>query len=267
MIVAICADKGSPGVTTAAVALAMAWPGERLVVDTDPSGGDLAFRARHPSTGGRIRSEGGLLALAADARLTLSPEALPGYAQPTLWGVDVICGPPNSASYAPMRNLWPAVADTVAAWPGTALVDLGRLYPGTPAMALAQRATAVLVLTEVSVENLFHLRARVPEFASQFGDPSQPVNPVAVVALARRRDAAAAVQQIGRVLESVGCPVPVLGSLAIDPVSAQRLRGGQIWARMGRGHLLRSAAELADRVTQRWPHLAAPDPAASTVAS
>jgi hypothetical protein len=267
MIVAICADKGSPGVTTATVALAMAWPGERLVVDADPAGGDLEFRARHPTTGGRIRSEGGLLALAADTRLTLSPEALPGYAQPTLWGVDVICGPPNATSYAPMRSLWPAVADTLAAWPGTAFADLGRLYPGTPTMALAHRSTVILVLTEVSVEHLFHLRGRVPELASQFGDPSQPVNPVAVVALARRRDAADAVQQISRVLESVGCPVPVLGSLAIDPGSAQRLREGQIWVRMGRGHLLRSAADVVDRVTERWPTLATADPAAATVAS
>ena len=266
MIVSICADKGSPGVTTATVALAMAWPGERLVVDADPAGGDLAFRARHPTTGSRIR-EGGLLALAADARLTVAPEALPGYAQPTLWGVDVICGPPNSASYGPMRSLWPAVADTVAAWPGTAFVDLGRLYPGSPALALAHRATAVLVLTKVSVEHLFHLRARVPELASHFGDPSQTVNPVAVVPVARRQDAAGAVQQIGRVLESVGCPVPALGSLAIDPVSAERLRGGQIWARMGRGQLLKSAADVADRVVQRWPQLAAPDLTAATVAS
>lgn len=267
MIVAICADKGSPGVTTAAVALAMAWPGERLVVDADPAGGDLAFRARHPTTGGRIRSEGGLLALAADARLALSPDALPGYAQPTLWGVDVICGPPNAASYTPMRSLWPAVADTFAAWPGTAFADLGRLYPGTPAPALAHRATAVLVLTKVSVEYLFHLRARVPELASQLGDPSQPVNPVAVVAVAGRSDAAAAVQQIERVLESVGCPVPVLGSLAIDPVSAQRLREGLVWARMGRGHLLRSAADVVEQIHQRWPLLAAPDLTAATVPS
>lgn len=267
MIVAICADKGSPGVTTAAVALAMAWSGERLVVDADPAGGDLAFRARHPATGGRIRSEGGLLSLAADARLSVSPEALPGYAQPTQWGVDVICGPPTSASYAPMRNLWPAVADAIAAWPGTAFVDLGRLYPGTPALALAHRATAVLVLTEVSVEHLFHLRARVPELASQFGDPGQPVNPVAVVAVAKRRAAADAVQQIGRVLESVGCPVPVLGSLAVDPGSAQRLRDGLVWARMGRGHLLRSAADVVGQVSQRWLQLAPPDLATTMVPS
>ena len=43
MIVSICADKGSPGVTTAATALAMAWSGELVVLEADTSGGDLAL--------------------------------------------------------------------------------------------------------------------------------------------------------------------------------------------------------------------------------
>lgn len=256
MIVAVCADKGAPGVTTAAVALALVWPGQRLVVEADPSGGDLAFRARHPETSSLLRDDRGLLALAADARVGVPPDVLTRYAQPTSWGVDVICGPSSAASYAPMRSLWPGVADALAAWPGTAVTDLGRLYPGSPAIALAQRATAIVVLTAVTVESLFHLRDRLPELASQFGDPSRAVSPLAVVTLARRRDAGVAVQQVTRVLESVGCPVPSLGSLAIDRTSAQQLREGRITPRVARGHLLRSAADIVTGVLRRWPHLA-----------
>ena len=256
MIVGLCADKGSPGVSTAAVALALAWPGLRLVLEADPSGGDLAFRARNPHTGSLLRADPALLTLAADARIGLPTDALPRYAQSTRWGIDVICGPPSATSYAPMRTLWPAVADAAAAWPGTAITDLGRLYPGSPATPLAQRATALLLLTHVTVEGLHHLRDRVPELASGFGDPSQPVNPVAVVALARRRDGAAAVGQVTRVLDSVGSPIPVLGHLAVDPATVHRLRSGPVTPRMLRSDLLRSAAALVAALHQRWPHLA-----------
>lgn len=267
MIVAVCSTKGSPGVTTAAVALALAWPSPRVVLEADPSGGDLAFRGRDPNTGRLIRDGQGLLSLAADARVGVPPEALPRYATATLWGVDIICGPPSATSYAPMRSLWTGVADAAAAWSGTAIADLGRLYPGSPAIALAQHATAVLVLADVTVESLFHLRDRVPELASQFCDPADPVNPVAVVALARRRNVASAVQQVSRVLASVGCPVPVLGSLAVDPASAHRLREGRLTPRLGRGHLLRSAADVATRIVQRLPQLATPTEPAEAVAS
>ena len=44
MIVAVGADKGAPGVTTAALALGMVWPTDRVVLDADPSGADLPFR-------------------------------------------------------------------------------------------------------------------------------------------------------------------------------------------------------------------------------
>ena len=47
MFVALCGDKGAPGVTTSALALASAWPGPAVVVEASPAGGDLAIRL-HP---------------------------------------------------------------------------------------------------------------------------------------------------------------------------------------------------------------------------
>ncbi len=47
MIVSVCADKGAAGVTTLATVLAMVWPTERVLLEADCSGGDLAFRLRH----------------------------------------------------------------------------------------------------------------------------------------------------------------------------------------------------------------------------
>ena len=259
MIVALCADKGSPGVTTATLALAMAWPGQRVVLEADPSGGDLAFRSRHPATGGLLAADPGLLTLAADARTGLPTQALGRYAQATLWGVDVIVAPASVYGYVPMRSLWPAVAGAAASWPGVAIADLGRLSAGSPAIAIAQAATAVLVVTRVSAESLYHLRDRMPELTARFGDPSREVHPVAVVTCAPRRHAHRAAQQVERVLAGIGSPVPVLGNFAVDPPAAQGLRLGQLPPRTARGALLRSAAEVSAVCIRRWPELAPAD--------
>ncbi len=257
MIVAVCSDKGSPGVTTAATTLAMVWPGERVLLEADPSGGDLALRARRPDDDGLLAAEPGLLALAADARTGRTPDALSRYVQPTAWGVDVVVGPASAPAYAPMRNLWPAVAAAVAAWQGTAVADLGRLYPGTPAVTVAREATAVLMLTGVSVEALYHLRDRVIELAHTIGDPSRARNPVAVGVVARPGEATAAARQVTRMLEATGIPIPVAGTVALDPQAAHQLRHGRQPRRMLRTDLFRSAIGLAATVCQWWPQLAA----------
>ncbi len=46
MLFAICADRGAPGSTTAALALASARGLPTIVVEADPYGGDLALRLR-----------------------------------------------------------------------------------------------------------------------------------------------------------------------------------------------------------------------------
>jgi hypothetical protein len=260
VIVAVCADKGSPGVTTAATALAMAWPDPRLLLEADPSGGDLAFRAQRPDGGGLLAAEPGLLALAADARTGTAPEALPHYAQPTAWGVPAVVGPPSAHAYAPMRNLWSAVAASASAWPGTAIADLGRLYPGTPALTVAREAIAVLVLARLNVGSLYHLRDRVTELAHTIGDPSRDRNPVAVAVLARPHEAAEAVRQVTRMLEAVGSPIPVAGAIAVDPKAAQLLRHGELPRRVERTDLFRSATDLAATICQWWPQLAPRSP-------
>ncbi len=257
MIVAVCADKGSPGVTTLAMVLGMVWPGERLVLEADPSGGDLAFRARHVEGGGLLAAEPTVLSLAADARTGLPDGTLAQYAQPTTVGVPVIHGPPGAAAFVPMRGLWPVVASEAARWSGTVIADLGRLQPGNAALPLAKAATAVLVLAQVSVESLYHLRERVQDLSAIIGDPSRERHPVAVVVAARRGDDRA-LTQVRRMLDAVGSPIPVAGVLATDPAAAEALRTGEIRRGLDRSDLIRSAAELAGTLLTWWPQLADP---------
>lgn len=257
MIVAVCADKGSPGATTLATALGIAWPGERMLLEADTSGGDLAFRAKQPSNGQLLAADPGLLTLAADARTGLPSGDLTRYCQQTAWGLPVVPGPAGAQAYQPMRALWPAVADVAAGWSGTVIADLGRFQPGNPAAALARAATAVLVVTRVSVEDLFHLRERVNELAHTLGDPRQQRNPVAVVVAAPRKEAAAAVRQVTHMLQAGGSPIPVAGYVATDPASASALRVGELPKRPTRSDLLGSVDQIVATLTSWWPNLAA----------
>src|SRR6266700_3629649 len=66
-LVAIAADKGAPGVTTASLALATVWPRPVLLAECDAAGGDLFYRLP-AADGGRLDPQRGLLSLAVAAR-------------------------------------------------------------------------------------------------------------------------------------------------------------------------------------------------------
>ena len=51
-LIAVAADKGAPGVTTASVALAAVWPRPVLLAECDPAGGDSGL----PAAGGGRRT-------------------------------------------------------------------------------------------------------------------------------------------------------------------------------------------------------------------
>ena len=260
MILAVCADKGSPGVTTTAIALTMAWPGRAVLLEADTAGGDLAFWGRRHRDGALLDAEPSLLSLAADSRSGLPPDALPGYAQHTRWGIDVIPAPPAAQAFPPLRALWEGVAAAAATWPGTVVVDLGRFHSAGPAAALARAASAVLVLTPVTVDGLYHARDRVGDLVQSLGHPSRPAPPVGVVVRSPRRGGSAAEQQAAAMLAAAGSTAPVAGAVWDDARAAEEIRSGQTGKRTDRGDLLASAAGLARGVQRLWPDLAPPDP-------
>ncbi len=67
MLVALCSDKGSPGTTTTALALAAGWPTPAVVIEADPYGGDLGLRLR-TETGCVLPETPTVLTLATAAR-------------------------------------------------------------------------------------------------------------------------------------------------------------------------------------------------------
>ncbi|UQS26050.1 hypothetical protein L1857_26175 [Amycolatopsis thermalba] len=240
MLVALMSLKGSPGVTTTAVALAAQWPDttpqRRLVAEVDPSGGDLAMRFGLPPTPGLVS-----LAAAARRRRALGlvwehTQALPG-------GARVLLAPPGAAhARAALTTLATApgepLIEATAREPGVVvLADCGRLDPGSPAEALARRADALVLLTGTHADALAHAAARLSELAHWTARP-------------------------GLLLTGHGYPtsdverelgVPAIGRIPHDPAAAAALAGHQPSARRRGGGLARAAAALARTLTTPPP--------------
>src|SRR5215217_7772269 len=76
VLIAIASMKGSPGATSTSLALAAMWPRPVVLVEADPSGGDLAYRCK-AAYGGLPYTDRSVLTLAAAMRDGLAdPDAV-----------------------------------------------------------------------------------------------------------------------------------------------------------------------------------------------
>lgn len=162
MLVAIGSVKGSPGVTTFAVALAASWPASRrVVVEADASGGDLAARFG-------LRPSPGLVSLAAEIRTAALPdgEVVWRHAQMIGDGLWVVPAPPGAAeSAAALGAMTPgglAAMQVSAADPeALVVVDVGRMDPTRSTVGMADGADVLLVLAGAHADDLAHLPSRL----------------------------------------------------------------------------------------------------------
>jgi hypothetical protein len=169
MLVAVLSVKGSPGVTTFSVALAARWPmpARTLLVEADPSGGDVAMRFS-------LNSTPGLVSLAAAARRSNDPAVVWQHAQALPGGLPVVAAPPDAdrARAALSALAEPALADSgarvgvlraAANGPDmVVIVDCGRIDAGSPAMPVVRSADAMILLTGAHADDLAHLARRLP---------------------------------------------------------------------------------------------------------
>jgi len=259
VIVTVCADKGSPGVTTLATLLGLVWPGPRAVVEADTAGSDLSFRLR-PATnggvlGGRLAPDPSIAVLATAARLGLTEAGPLPHAQDPSLGVPVVPGVLSAERFRALRSLWPLVAKGLAAWEGTAIVDVGRLTHDHPALPVARASSVVLLLTPATLEGLYHVRDRVAELSDTLGDPARTRPNLGVVVTGEMRDRRSGVEQVRQVLASIGSPAPVIGFVARDPAGAGGLWAGELTRRFAGSELVRSVRATAESVLAGWPEL------------
>ncbi|TMB90735.1 MAG: chromosome partitioning protein [Chloroflexi bacterium] len=158
-LIALASIKGSPGVTTTAVALASVWPGtERvLVAEVDPCGGDLAARFSRPL-------EPGLISLAAASRRSTGAALLLEHCQQILGELDVLLGPARSdRAEAALRvlgerGLWRELGNSEE----QVLADCGRLDAQSAAVAVVEASALLLLVARPVLSELQHVHARLP---------------------------------------------------------------------------------------------------------
>lgn len=162
MIVTLSSTGGAPGVTSWALLLAAAWPGEfqteRAVLEADLDGGVLGARYE-------IGVEPGAAALVSAARRTdtrrLDVSACGRRIADDVW---IVPGP-ESAEHA--QPLWSSpgaaesVAEALAADDRTWLIDVGRASATSVLAPLVRRSTISLLFTRPEHESLVQVPARV----------------------------------------------------------------------------------------------------------
>jgi hypothetical protein len=249
-LVALAADKGAPGVTTAAVALGAVWPERAIVAECDPAGGDIAYRLPGPG-GAPLDPHRGLLSLAATARHGVEPQQLWDHVQALNGGLEVLVGVATAEQSAGLAGLWDGLGQALGRVPGADVIaDCGRITPGSPSTALLRHASVLVLVARATVESLAHARDRLASLAGRLGEGAVMGPAIGLVLVVSPGESKVAVAQVGDVLRAARLPVEVLGTIADDPKGAGLL-AGQWSGRLGRSLLIRSAREVARTIHAR----------------
>jgi hypothetical protein len=232
MLVAVCSVKGSPGVTTFATALAARWPQpvRCVLVECDPSGGDIATRFS-------LASSPGLVSLAAAARSRNDPALLWRHAQVLPGGLPVVAAPPGAdQARAALEALMSDGSSDVRVLPDVAnlggvvvIADCGRVDPVSPVVPVVRSADAMVLISGAHADSLAHLASRLPTVGGWSRRPALvlagPGYPTQVVE-----------RELG---------VPVLARIPLDGHGAAALSGRSAGRGPSRSSLGRTAARIA----------------------
>lgn len=260
-LIALAADKGSPGVTTASVALAAVWPRRVLVAETDPAGGDLVYRSA-AAHGGPLNPNTGMLSIAATARRGLVPDQLWDHTQPLSGGLDVLVGLGVSEQAAGLAGIWPTLgrafaqlADSPDA-PADVIADCGRISGDSPVVEMFPQAALVLLVARAEPESLARVRDRAAALAAKLhggprGAASLATPLIGVVLVADPAHSAKLVHQVNDMLVAAQTGARVVGTLADDPTGAAQLAGRRR-GRLDKSMLIRSARKVTADLYQSY---------------
>jgi MinD-like ATPase involved in chromosome partitioning or flagellar assembly len=242
--VALLSAKGSPGVTTAALALSTAWPEVHanrrvLVAECDPAGGDIASGYLR----GGLDGSRGLAALAAQR----STDPLAAVWEQVLalddegWRL-LLPGLPDPRQAAGIGSAWSTLASALEGLgqqdpPIDVLLDLGRMRTMHEPAALRQQVDLVVLVTRSSLPAVVAARAAATELAAPAADGRPAMVTCLVVGEGRPYSAT-------EISEAIA--LPVVGALPYDVASAAAFSSGAVGGRrLARSPLLRSARALA----------------------
>ena len=266
MLLAVCADRGSPGSTTTALALAAARGLPAVVVEADPYGGDLALRVR-PDGKHPLPSTPTVLGIGAGRSARKSgrqgpigmPEQQPGTRHLDLWRegshqlsslVRVVPGFVNAEQGTSL--VWPVLAAALEAQTVPAFADLGRIHIGSPSMPIAAAADALITLCRGDMASVHHMTERLELLVTAIAETKRRPPVVLPVVVAARKHGDRLATAVAEVLaNSAAAPaVRGVGWLAWDPSAVSQLEdGGDPWAKPLRNSpLMKSARKVMWRL-------------------
>jgi MinD-like ATPase involved in chromosome partitioning or flagellar assembly len=265
-LIAIASDKGAPGVTTAALALAAVWPRPVLLAECDPAGGDLVYR--FPSAGGgHLDPRRGVLSLAVIARRGMQPHQVWEHAQKLHGGLDVLAGVTNAEQGAGLSLLWGPIGKVLASLPqADVIADCGRLGADGPLYDLLAEATTVVLVTKVQVADVIRLRDRAAAFAAAAQSRGRRGFGVGVVVIADHKKLRAALGEVQHALGQANAPATVLGGIAHDNKGADLL-SGEWGGNLDRTLLIRTAREVAQHLVHGLAPIGSPAASAASAMS
>jgi MinD-like ATPase involved in chromosome partitioning or flagellar assembly len=211
-LIALASVKSSPGVTTTALALASMWKTapRRLLLEADPGGGDLGLWLGLPA-------DSGLAGLAAAARHGHEAGLAWRHARELAGGTHLVAAPAGAEQAAACVAALSAAGlpQELAAADEPVLADCGRLYPGSPALAVAAAAALTVLVVRPRVSELAHLEPRVR------GLEQAGLRLVVILAAGDRRPPSEPSYPAEEIAGVLG--VPVQGPLPADPRAVEHL--------------------------------------------
>jgi hypothetical protein len=238
MLIGMVSAKGSPGVTTTALALASVWPRTALVLDADPFGGDI----RAGLANGEWPGSAGLAEAVADLRSVGIDEALQRRVhRPTPWAPPVLAGlgAVGQAATLPWTQLGGELRRLTGA---DVLADCGRYTTADGVGSLLRCCDAVVLVTGSSLRAVRAASRVAPLLGQELGvAPGDPRLSVLVVSPDRPYPVAEIVQ---------ACRTALLGEVADDPRTAAVWSDGDRPSRwFRRSPLQRDAGRLAAKLS------------------
>ncbi|MEV7525043.1 hypothetical protein [Streptomyces sp. NPDC091371] len=260
-LIALAADKGSPGVTTTAVALSAVWPRRALLAEADAAGGDLVYRGS-AAHGGPLNPNTGMLSIAATARRGLAADQLWDHAQTMSGGLDVLVGLGSSEQSAGLVGQWPLLGRAFATLaesphaPADVIADCGRIGGDGPALELFAHASLVLLVARTQPESIARVRDRALALSArlhgtQRGTAQFTTPLLGVLLVADPKDSSKVSNQVNDMLVASHSGVRVLGTLAYDPPGAEQLAGRRR-GRLDKSLLIRSARQISFDLNQKY---------------
>lgn len=249
MLTVVCADKGAPGTTSTALALAAGWGAPAILVEADHSGGDLGIRIRRPD-GSALPEKPTVATLAAAARPEPQAPALARtYAHKVHDNLSVLPGYLVAEQGGGLAQLWDPLAISLESSDTDILVDVGRIHSGAPTLRLAEAADVVVLVGRANLASIIHMRERLNHLVSSLARGRRRPPTVIPLLVTAHRQAEKDLSDLAEILQVAGLTTAAPAYVAWDPAALARLEDGEDPnGRLSRSILLRSARDAAEQI-------------------